>query len=341
MAHYVSDTQIVEAILADTPDHAEGTRPVHAIGIACEGYFTPLEAARDYCIAPHFQKDSTPVTVRYSNGSGSKTEHDGWSDVRGMATRFHLPDAAPADLVAMTLGEFFVQDIDQFMAFTTSARPEPPKRESPWRKIWDMLNLRPPMPDPPPDKPYDNAMGLLQFAAHNRYADLAIFQVSTIGAPVSYARASYHAVNTFIAIGPDGRRRHVRFHWQPVAGVLNNPMSKPPVAQYLHQELRDRLAKWPARFILNMTIGEAGDALHDPTRPWPKRRTTIEMGTLTLTGVCADQKDMAEKIAFNPCRVPDGIELSADPILQARKGVYETSRKMRGGTACPFHKEAS
>jgi len=48
----VTDKQIVEAILADSPDHAPGTRPIHAIGIACEGYFSPLEAAPNYCIAP-------------------------------------------------------------------------------------------------------------------------------------------------------------------------------------------------------------------------------------------------------------------------------------------------
>ena len=42
-----------------------------------------------------------------------------------------------------------------------------------------------------------------------------------IGAPVSYARAIYHAVHTFWVTAPDGIRRPVRFSWQPVAGVRN------------------------------------------------------------------------------------------------------------------------
>ncbi|MDP6832784.1 MAG: catalase, partial [Alphaproteobacteria bacterium] len=71
MSDIPTDKQIVEAIIADTPDHKAGTRPIHAIGIACEGYFSALEAAREYCIAPHFSGQRVPVTVRFSNGSGS------------------------------------------------------------------------------------------------------------------------------------------------------------------------------------------------------------------------------------------------------------------------------
>jgi catalase len=257
-----------------------------------------------------------------------------------MATRFHLPDGGAVDLVAMTLDAFFVRNIDQFMEFTVAAAPMPAKRESPWCKILNMLQLKPPMPDPPQDQTYDNAEGLLKFAKTHRYSGYSIFQVGSIGAPVSYARVAYHAVNTFVVVAPDGRRRHVRFHWVPVAGVLKINPTKLHKSEYLHEELRKRLVKWPARFMLNMQIGETGDALHDPTRPWPKRRINIELGTLTLTGVPDDSETIAEKIAFNPCRLVPGIEVSADPILQARRGAYETSREMRGGTACPFHTEA-
>ena len=86
--------------------------------------------------------------------------------------------------------------------------------------------------------------------------------------------------------------------------------------------------------MLMMTIGEAGDALDDPTKPWPSTRIRIAMGTLTLTEVPKDQEAAGERISFNPCRLAPGIEVSGDPILEARLGAYEVSREMRGG--CPL-----
>src|SRR6201994_1203676 len=117
---------------------------------------------------------------------------------------------------------------------------------------------------------------------------------------------------------PDRVRRHVRFSWQPVSGVSNTDPDVTPKDVYLHQELRDRLAKLPARFMLMMTIGEAGDAFNDPTIPWPDKRIRVSMGTLTLTNVAADQAASGERISFNPWRLLPGLEPSGDPILEAR-----------------------
>ena len=164
---------------------------------------------------------------------------------------------------------------------------------------------------------------------------MGIFQVGLIGAPESYARASYHAVHTFWVTAPDGVRRPVRFYWQPVAGVNNTDPKAVPGDKYLFDELEDRLRRWPARFMLMMTIGEEGDALDDRTKPWPGTRLRIAMGTLTLTEIPDEDQDAAgERISFNPCRLAPGIEASNDPILEARLGAYEVSREMRGG--CPF-----
>ncbi|TMK51473.1 MAG: catalase [Alphaproteobacteria bacterium] len=158
-----------------------------------------------------------------------------------------------------------------------------------------------------------------------------------IGAPVSYVRAVYHAVHTFFIVGPDGVRRPVRFSWKPVAGVqTTKDTSKNPDNAYLQEELRERLKKWPARMMLMMTIGEAGDALDDPTVPWPARRVRVVMGTLTLKKVADDQVADCEKLSFNPWRLVPGIEPSADPTLKARRNAYEDSRNRRGVTQCPF-----
>ena len=108
-----------------------------------------------------------------------------------------------------------------------------------------------------------------------------------------------------------------------------------PRDKYLFEEIKERLRRWPAHFLLMMTIGEADDALDDPTKPWPETRTRIVMGTLTLISVAEDQEADGERISFNPCRLQHGIEVSSDPILEARRNAYEVSRQMRGG--CPFN----
>jgi len=333
MADSSEARRLVDAIIANLPDPTPGLRPVHTIGVGVDGYFIASDVARTYCIAEHFNGRRIKVSVRFSNGIGSPFQHDGWSDVRGMATRFHLQGGS-TDLIATTLGEFFARNVADFFEFTNTARHEPSRRESPWRKILDMLQLKKPARDPYPGEKTTADAGTLVYANRRRFAQLAVVEAGVIGAPVSYARATYHAIHTFIVEDPDGVHRPVRFSWQPVAGVRNTDPTAPPDDKYLRQELERRLRLWPARFMLMMTIGEAGDALDDPTKPWPGTRIRVAMGTLTLTEVPEDQEAAGERISFNPCRLAPGIEVSGDPILEARLGAYEVSREMRGG--CPF-----
>ena len=328
--------KLVEAIIANLPAPVPGKRPVHTIGMGVKGEFVASDVARTYCIAEHFKGQTIRVSVRFSNGLGGLEQHDGWSDVRGMAARFHLRDGTGSDLIATTLGEFFVGNVDDFFEFSKIAKREKYERRPWWRKVGDLLQLKVPRRDPYPNETKNVDEGALRYANRHRFAQLGIFQVGLIGAPESYARASYHAVHTFWVTAPGGVRRPVRFSWQPVAGVRNTELKKAEVPRdkYLFEELKSRLRRWPARFMLMMTIGEADDALDDPTKPWPGTRIRVVMGTLTLIKVAEDQDADGERISFNPCRLAPGIEVSGDPILEARLGAYEVSREMRGG--CPF-----
>ena len=327
---------LVDAIVKDFPDHQWTTRPVHAIGIGVSGSFIANPVARRYTVAEHFDGAPYPVTVRFSNGSGSPVEHDGAVDVRGMATKFHLPGDRATDLIAMTLQTFFVRTVPEFFAFTKAAIPRPERSESWWHRLLDTLRLRQPMPGPGPGGT-GGQQGTLRYADWHGFAQGAVLAAGTIITPSSYARAEYHAVHAFRATAPDGTVRFVRFNWEPVAGV--SPID-PKVAatlpdDYLHTELRRRLENEPARFELRMQIAEYGDAIDDPTRAWSPARRKITMGELVLTALVPDQVTDCDRLSFNPTRVVAGLECSDDPILAARRQAYEVSCGRRGGTGCP------
>lgn len=320
------------------PDGDRALRPVHTIGISATGYFEPSPIAQNFCNAQHFREKRTNTIVRYSNGSGSATVHDGWSDVRGMAVRFHLQDGQDTDLIAMTLPEFFSPTPEDFLDFAKKAKPKPYKGESPWQKIFNLLHLILPKRDPYPGETISPDDGAIEFADSNPHAQLGVLQAAQIGAPVSYVRAAYHAVHTFVVTDPNKTRRWVRFSWQPIAGVLTTDPTQPPNHDYLRQELKDRLATEPARFSLMMTIGEVGDDFNNSSRPWPPHRKRIMMGTLTLDAVPEDQIEQSEKLSFNPGLLTEGIEISDDPVLKIRIDAYKVSSGWRGGTPCPFSK---
>jgi len=328
------------------PDGSWNLRQVHAIGIGAKGRFVPSDVAAGYCRARHFQPNDQgyPATVRFSNGSGADKPHDGWSDVRGMATRFDLGDGTAHDLIAMTLPVFFTATPEDFFCFAFTARPKRYVRQSPWSKIRDLLHLWLPMRNPYPGEVISPDAGAIRFANQNPVALPGVSQAATIGAPVSYARAAYHAVHTFIITDPKGVRRWVRFTWQPVLGVLTTNPEDTPVDQYLQKDLRQRLddrdptfalTTDKPRFTLTMTIGETGDDFANPARAWPPHRKRVMMGTLMLDALVKDQIADCEKMSFNPGLLPDGIEMSDDPVLRIRKEAYRWAAEQRKA-ACPF-----
>lgn len=336
--------QLVDSLWRpDGPPKEAKMRPVHTLGTGASGYFMPSRVASHYCIARHFKDPETriPVTVRYSNGSGAAQIHDGWSDLRGMATRFHLGNDAAgnevaADLLTVNLQTFFTPTVDEFLGFAKSAFPVEYRRESPWTKLKQLLQLQQPRPNPQPGEVLSPYPGALDYADANDVAKLPVYQDSTVGAPASFARAAYHAIHTFIVTGDNGVRRWVRFSWMPTVGVLNTDPRKPPENDFLRQELIDRLAGGPTKYTLMMFLGEGGDDFNSSAKAWSTHRRRIFMGTMTIDKVAEDQWANSERLSYNPCRVVDGIELSDDEILRARRYVYEVSQKRRGVPVCPF-----
>ena len=57
----------------------------------------------------------------------------------------------------------------------------------------------------------------------------------------------------------------------------------------------------------------------------------MEVGRLELTGPETEREQGGDILVFDPTRVTDGIELSADPILNFRPDAYAVSVFRRTG----------
>src|SRR5215831_16812426 len=97
-----------------------GFRPAHAKGLMCSGTFTPSAEAAKLTRAPHANRPSTQVTVRYSDSTGLPNIPDNdpaRSGPRGIANRFHLGDHAHTDIIAHSTNGFPVRTGEEFVQF--------------------------------------------------------------------------------------------------------------------------------------------------------------------------------------------------------------------------------
>lgn len=324
----------------DFPGRTPSTRAAHTVGIGAAGTFTPSTAVARYTVAPQFNDGPHDVLVRFSNGSGLDQERDLHTDARGLAIKFFHGTARETDLVAMTLPVFFVKTGKAFDAFSKASVPVDVSelRTTWWQRFKLSLQLKQP-PAPPPDdvKIAIDPSHLTAFAREHQEAKTGVAALSTLINPVSYSRATYHGVHSFLATGPNGLVRPVRFQWEPFLGVRGiSPEQRKTLANdHLHTDLRRRLDHGTISFTLNLLIGEQGDAVDDPTTVWPVERSRISAGILTLDRMVEDQVADCDKLSFNPGRVLKGFAMSDDDLLHSRKLAYEYSCQHRSGSGCP------
>jgi catalase len=152
-------------------------------------------------------------------------------------------------------------------------------------------------------------------------------------APASYAQLEYHGIHAFKWIAADGTERWVRFTFRPRAGIagLSEDDAAERAADYLQDEIRERLAREPVEFELEVTIAQEGDDPDDPTEAWPDDRKRVVAGTLRIAELDDTRERDGDVLVFDPTRVTDGIELSADPILRVRPDAYAVSVERRSG----------
>ena len=292
----------------DAIRHAGGAQPgyraLHAKGKLYRGSFTATPEAGQLSRAAHLNGSTVPALVRFSSGSGNPKQPDNAPGVRGMAVKFTLPDGSTTDVSTQTAKLFPASTPDGFISLLGAMRPG----------ISAPLRLA----------------GYV--ATHPRFLTVLPVLKEANKVPASYGTVAYHGLHAFHWVAADGSARFVRYHLLPAAGeaFLLPEVAKTKDANFLLDELDERLASQPVRFDYQVQIAADGDSTVDPSKPW-RSSQTVSVGTLDVTAVDTEREHGGDIVVFDPMRVTDGIEPSDDPVLRFRTLAYSASVKLRTG----------
>ena len=303
------DTELAEEVLQtiDALNHGKhtGYRPVHAKGILLTGRFTPSPDAVSLTRAPHVQRSSTPVTVRFSNTTGlpAIADTDPNASPRGMAIRFHLAEHVHSDIIAHSVNGFPARNVDEFLELLRA-----------------IIATGPDSPHPTPIEAF--------LGAHP--AALAYVQTPK-SVPTSFFKESFYAVNAHRFTNAEGVSRYGRYRILPEGGneYLDAAAAAKQAPDFLFDDLRDTLARGPVAMRIAVQMAAAEDIVNDATVQWPDDRPVVEFGTMELMNVLQNSAAEQRHIIFDPIPRVDGIDPSGDPLLEPRASVYLMSGRRR------------
>jgi catalase len=282
-----------------------GFRPAHAKGTLLTGMFTPSANAATLTKAQHIVRESTPVTVRFSDSTGLPLvpDNDPNANPRGCAIRFNLAEHVHTDIVSHSTDGFPVRTGQEFLEFLKALATSDP------------ANLA--------GSPLEAFLG-----SHPKA--LAFVQTPK-PAPSSFARESYFGVTAMKFTNKDGRSQFGRYRIVPEAGnhFLDDAATATKSANYLFDEIVERVAKGPIKFKLLVQLANDGDVVDDATVHWPEDRAQLELGTIALTARVPDDAQEQKQIIFDPIPRLEGIEPSDDPLLELRAAIYLISGRRR------------
>jgi catalase len=282
-----------------------GFRPAHAKGMLLTGRFTPSPRAASLTKAPHATGGPTPVTVRFSNSTGIPMlpDNDANANPRGLAIRFNLAEHVHTDIVSHSTDGFPTRTGQEFLEFLRALAASDPSK-----------------PGPSP---------LLEFLGSHPAA-LAFVQTPK-PTPSSFAREAYFGVTAMRFTNSEGTSRYGRYRITPDAGVehLDDASAGKKEANFLFDELRQRIAGGPVSFEISVQLANDNDVVDDATIHWPEDRPLISLGRFELTQAIEDDAQEQRKIIFDPIPRVNGIEPSDDPLLELRAAIYLISGRRR------------
>lgn len=291
-------------------------RVVHARGAGAHGVFRANGAAEKICKAGFLQSGAeTEVFVRFSTVLGNRGSADTVRDTRGFATKFYTEEGT-FDLVGNNIPVFFIQDGIKFPDVVHAAKPHPdreiPQAQSAHDTFWDFVSL------------------------HTEAQAHTMWNMSDRGIPRSYRMMEGFGVHTFRLIGPDGATSLVKFHWKPRLGVHSQVWEEAQITggvdpDFHRRDLADAIEKgvypeWDLGVQVFPDTPEQmfeGIDLLDPTKIVPEELAPVQViGTLQLNRNVTNFFAETEQVAFHPGHLVPGIDITDDPLLQARLFSY-------------------
>jgi catalase len=288
--------QQIAEVMSQGPSGKAHQRFIHAKGIVCDGTFQASPDAAAISLAAHFAGGPVPVIIRFSDGAPDASVADNSPDAnpRGMAIRFGT--GRGTDIMAISHNGFVVGTGEEFLALEKAIAAS--------------------------DSSQSHPSPVEAFLASHPRALKFVQDLTRI--PMSFATESFYSNNALIFVNSKGERRAGRYFIIPLDGpqYLDEAAAKAKSPGFLSEELGARLRKAPVKFRLLLQIADPGDQTSDSTMVWPEARKKVELGIITITSVNADSAAAERKLAFDPTRLVDGIELSDDPLPALRSRVY-------------------
>ena len=283
-----------------------GFRAAHAKGILLTGVFKPSSEAPSLTRAPHIQRNSTPVTVRFSDFAGIPTVADNDpqnASPRGCAIRFHLAEHSHTDIVAHSVDSFPSRTAEGFLEFINA-----------------LIGTDPAGPHP-------NAIE--QFLGTHPAALTFVQAPKPI--PTSFAKESFFAVSAFTFTNAEGATRYGRYRVLPLAGneYLDGAGAAARTANFLFDEIKECVETGLIKFRIVVQLAADGDTVDDATVRWPENRPQIAFGEISLTEITPNSASEQQQIIFDPIPRVDGIEVSADPLFEPRANIYLMAGRRR------------
>jgi catalase len=300
-------------------------RVVHARGAGAHGIFEGYGSASAVTSAGFLARgEETPVFVRFSTVLGSRGSADTVRDTRGFATKFYT-DEGTFDLVGNNIPVFFIQDGIKFPDVIHAGKPHPdreiPQAQSAHDTFWDFVSL------------------------HTEAQHHTIWNMSDRGIPRSYRMMEGFGVHTFRCTNADGQTSLVKFHWKPVLGVHSLTWEEAQLLcgldpDFHRRDLADAIeaGAFP-QWELGVQVFEdtedqlfAGIDLLDPTKLVPEELAEVQpVGRLTLNANPTNYFAETEQVAFHVGHLVPGIDVTDDPLLQARLFSYVDTQLTRLG----------
>jgi catalase len=303
----VSPVALVDQFEA-TGGKFEGYRRSGAKGICAMGEFVGSADGKAISSASAFSGAKIPVIVRFSVGGGNPKAPDNAKSQRNMALQFDLPGGEVWQHGNISAPVFGASTPEQLIGRLQSLQPDPATKAADPAKVKAFADANPEV--------------LLQ---GRHFASQPV--------PASYASVNYWGVHGFVFTNAKGEKTAGKWIFEPVGGVqgLTDDQAKEKGANYLFDDIRQRVAAGQVAFNFNLEVAEAGDVLDKATMPLPAGRKKVTLGTLKVTSVAPDAGGNCLTINFDPNRVPKGVEGVNDPMLKARAASYAVGLGRRLG----------